>query len=206
MQPTSHAEPAGKDRIAAQAVASGLDAADAEARREIEALIPRLRRYARALKRDPVAADDLVQDCLCRALAKLQLWERGTDLRAWLFTILHHQHCNDLRRSMRQVVSDPEADLSELPAPGADILDRLQLRDVERAIAVLPETQRQLVLLIGLEGMGYGEVADALGLPIGTVRSRLARARHALRQVMKSDEADAADLVQLPDWRHEVAA
>jgi RNA polymerase sigma-70 factor (ECF subfamily) len=115
------------------------DTADRRLRAQIEAVVPRLRRYARALARDPVAADDLVQDCLVRALGKIHLWEKGTDLRAWLFTILHNQCVSLARRAARQrdfielQQSNPGLTLS--PTQTA----RLELRDLERAIAKLPE-------------------------------------------------------------------
>ena len=155
--------------------------------REIEAEIPRLRRYARALTRDIAAADDLVQDCLTRALGKLHLWQRGTDLRAWLFTILHNQYVNHVRRSVREGaavgLSDSEPLLTRAPQQG----QRLELRDLERAIARLPEEQRSAILLVGLEGMRYEEVAAILDVPVGTVRSRLSRGREALRRLMGID-------------------
>jgi RNA polymerase sigma-70 factor (ECF subfamily) len=172
-------------------VAAGRADADASLRREIEAMIPHLRRYARALKRDPIAADDLVQDCLCRALAKAHLWQEGTDLRAWLFTILHHQHCSDVRRSVRRGVDVAVWALPPTPAIGGDAVSRLQLQDLECAIDRLPEVQRQVVLLIGLEGWRYDEVAAVTGVPLGTVRSRLARAREALRGMMDRTEETA---------------
>jgi RNA polymerase sigma-70 factor, ECF subfamily len=159
----------------------------ADTYREIEAEIPRLRRYARALTRDVIAADDLVQDCLTRALGKLHLWQRGTDLRAWLFTILHNQYVNYVRRSVREGVmvglSDTEPFLTRAPHQG----HRLELRDLERAIAKLPEEQRSAILLVGLEGMRYEEVAAVLDVPVGTVRSRLSRGREALRRLMGFD-------------------
>src|SRR5271163_798068 len=109
---------------------------DAELYRNIEAEIPRLRRYARALTREPVAADDLVQDCLARALGKLHLWQEGTDLRAWLFTILHNQYVNQVRRAIREGapvgLSETEPMLVRAPP---DQGTRLELRDLERAIA-----------------------------------------------------------------------
>ena len=151
----------------------------------LEAQIPRLRRYARALTRDATRADDLVQSCLVRALAKRHLWQPGTDLRAWLFTILHNQHVNDTRCALREGARIAgKADLS-IPAVVPNALASLQLRDLERAIAVLPEGQRQTVLLVGLEGMRYEEVAGILGVPVGTVRSRLSRGRHMLRKMME---------------------
>ena len=150
---------------------------------QIEALIPRLRRYARAMVHDPVAADDLVQDCLVRALGKIHLWERGTDLRAWLFTILHNQHISLARQAARQ------RDIIELQkykpgsAPPPSQMVTLELRDLKRAIARLPEEQRSVILLVGLEGMRYEEVASVVNLPVGTVRSRVSRGRETLRMM-----------------------
>jgi RNA polymerase sigma-70 factor (ECF subfamily) len=150
--------------------------------------IPRLRRYTRALTRDPARADDLVQSCLARAIAKEHLWEPGTDLRAWLFTILHNQNVNEIRRSMREgvvvAVEDGAPVLTVASRAGAS----LQLRDLERAIRLLPEEQRQVILLVGLEGMRYEEVAAVLDIPIGTVRSRLSRGREMLRRLMDLKE------------------
>jgi RNA polymerase sigma-70 factor, ECF subfamily len=157
---------------------------DAEIYRSIEAEIPRLRRYARALTRDAAATDDLVQDCLARALGKLHLWQEGTDLRAWLFTILHNQFVNQVRRAIREGapvgLSETEPLLTQAPHQGK----RLELRDLERAIGKLPEEQRSVILLVGLEGMRYEEVAEILDVPIGTVRSRLSRGREVLRRLM----------------------
>jgi RNA polymerase sigma-70 factor (ECF subfamily) len=156
----------------------------AEIHRSIEAEIPRLRRYARALARDAATADDLVQDCLARALGKLHLWQEGTDLRAWLFTILHNQYVNQVRRAVREGaavgLSETEPMLTRAPQQGKG----LELRDLERAMSKLPEEQRSVILLVGLEGMRYEEVADVLGVPVGTVRSRLSRGREALRRLI----------------------
>ena len=152
--------------------------------KRIEDEIPRLRRYARALTRDITAADDLVQDCLTRALSKVHLWQDGTDLRAWLFTILHNQYVNHVRRAVREgaavALSDTEPLLTSAPNQGK----RLELRDLERAIAKLPDEQRSVLLLVGLEGMRYEEVASVLDVPVGTIRSRLSRGREMLRQLM----------------------
>ncbi|MBV8505949.1 MAG: sigma-70 family RNA polymerase sigma factor [Alphaproteobacteria bacterium] len=154
--------------------------------------IPRLRRYARALTRDAARADDLVQSCLVRAIAKEHLWEPGTDLRAWLFTILHNQNVNEVRRSVREGVAVAVEDVAPLltapPRAGAC----LELRDLERALRLLPEQQRQVILLVGLEGMRYEEVAAVLDIPIGTVRSRLSRGRENLRRLMGMKEASDA--------------
>jgi RNA polymerase sigma-70 factor, ECF subfamily len=155
-------------------------AVDAALGREIEALIPRLTRYARVLTRDLVNADDLVQESLTRALAKIHLWQTGTDLRAWLFTILHHQHVSQIRRSARE---GQRVELSEKDRPPIEPnqYERMKLRDVERAIDQLPPSQRTAVLLVGAAEIEYEEVAEILKLPLGTVRSRVSRGRQALR-------------------------
>jgi RNA polymerase sigma-70 factor, ECF subfamily len=155
--------------------------------RLLETEVPRLRRYARALTRDASGADDLVQSCLLRAIAKQHLWQPGTDLRAWLFTILHNQHINDVRRSAREGIAVPLEDVAIAADAGAAV----QLRELDRAIAGLPEVQRQVILLVGLEGMRYEEVAAILGIPIGTVRSRLSRGRDTLRELMGMNDRRA---------------
>ena len=149
--------------------------------RLVEQEIPRLRRNARALTRDCEHADDLVQNCLMRALANQRLWQPGTNLRAWLFTILHNTRVSDLRRSAREESCSELAMARMIPAPRAPDT-RLPLRDLERAIGELPESQRHVLLLIGLEEMSYGQVAAVLGQPVGTIRSRLSRARAVLRE------------------------
>jgi RNA polymerase sigma-70 factor (ECF subfamily) len=169
--------------------------------------IPRLRRYARALTRDVTAADDLVQDCLTRAVCKSHLWQEGTDLRAWLFTILHNQYVNQVRRAVREgtavALSDAEPVL--ISAPNQD--KRLELRDLERALAKLPEEQQSALLLVGMEGMSYEEVAAVLDVPVGTIRSRLSRGREALRQLMgRGTEQEEAGLdADGPGLRRRVA-
>jgi RNA polymerase sigma-70 factor (ECF subfamily) len=154
----------------------------------LETEIPRLRRYARALTRDVTRADDLVQSCLTRAVAKQHLWQPGTDLRAWLFTILHNQHVNDVRRSAREGISVAVEDLAPVLTVQSNAISSLQLRDLEVALAKLPQEQRQVILLVGLEGMRYEEVAVILGVPVGTVRSRLSRGRDQLRRLMEMDD------------------
>jgi RNA polymerase sigma-70 factor (ECF subfamily) len=151
-----------------------------EAKRLVE-LIPRLRRYARALVGERSSADDLVQDTLERAWAKLHLYRRGTDLRAWLFTVMHNVHVNRVRATR---VNDPlEEEMPELAQRGTQP-DALLVRDLDRAIARLPADQRAVLLLVTLEEMSYEEVARTLGIPIGTVMSRLSRAREKLRAMM----------------------
>lgn len=155
----------------------------------IEAEIPRLRRYARALLRDKDRADDLVQDTMLRALTKIHLFQRGTDLRAWLFTMLHNQYVNSVRRAVRQGQTFT-AEKVHLATPATQVAG-LELRDLERAIQRLPEEQRTMLLLVGLEGMRYEEVAQITGVPIGTVRSRISRGREALRQMLEPKDAAA---------------
>ena len=151
-----------------------------EAKRLVE-LIPRLRRYARALVGERATADDLVQDTLERAWAKLHLYRRGTDLRAWLFTVMHNVHVNRVRAA--RPVDPLEDEMPELAQRGTQA-DALLVRDLDRAIARLPADQRAVLLLVTLEEMSYEEVARTLGIPIGTVMSRLSRAREKLRAMM----------------------
>ena len=169
------------DALAPRSAPAQKRALDTSLHRQIEALIPRLRRYARALTRDAVAADDLVQESLTRALGKMHLWQEGTDLRAWLFTILHNQHVTFTRRQARErgSIKLQSSCLSLALAPVQTA--RVQLRDLDRAIAKLPEEQRSVILLVGLEGMRYDEAAAVTNLPVGTVRSRVARGRESLR-------------------------
>jgi RNA polymerase sigma-70 factor (ECF subfamily) len=157
----------------------------------LEEQIPRLRRYARALTHDVTRADDLVQSCLVRAIAKQHLWERGTNLRAWLFTILHNQHVNDVRHSVREGNTVELDEAPQLTVQGNAIVS-LELRDLERAIGKLPPEQRQVILLVALEGMAYEDVATVLDIPVGTVRSRLSRGRDQLRRLMGVEEKDAS--------------
>ena len=164
--------------------------------RQLEEHIPKLRRYARALTRDSTRADDLVQSCLVRALAKSHLWQSGTDLRAWLFTVLHNQHVNDVRRAQREGTSVPVDDAMPLLITPASQDASLQLRDLDRAMARLAEEQRQVLLLVGLEGMPYEEAAMVLQVPVGTIRSRLSRGRAELRRLMRMSEyADRASTI-----------
>jgi len=158
-----------------------------EAQRLVE-LIPRLRRYARALAGDRATADDLVQDTLERAWAKLHLYRRGTDLRAWLFTVMHNVHVNRVRAA--RATDTLEEEMPEL-AQRAPQGDALLLRDLERSIARLPDEQRAVLLLVVLEDLSYEEIARALGIPIGTVMSRLSRAREKLRAMMLGQGASA---------------
>ena len=145
----------------------------------IIACIPRLRRYARALLGNRSEADDLVQDTLERGWSNLASWRAGSDMRAWLFGIMHNLHVDRVRKPVLSTIEfDDDTPMPFMKAPQAD---RLEIRDMEAALNTLPAEQRKILLLVALEEMTYGEVAAALGIPIGTVMSRLSRARERLR-------------------------
>ena len=154
----------------------------------VEREIPRLRRYARALTRATDRADDLVQDPLVRALTKGHLWQPGTDIRAWLLTIMHHLYVNTVRRQARETATVDVERVSSTLAATTDPTSSWQLRELDRALARLPDEQREVILLVGLEGMAYDSAAQILGVPIGTVRSRLSRGRETLRRLMGRQE------------------
>ena len=152
--------------------------------RLLEEQIPRLRRYARALTRNFERADDLVQDTLVRALAKQHLWQAGTNLRAWLFTLMHNQHVNNARHSIREgQMVDIETTTNVLAAITDPTASR-QLCELDRALGQLAPEQRQTILLVGLEEFSYQEAAAILNVPVGTVRSRLSRGREHLRRLL----------------------
>ena len=159
----------------------------------LEKEIPRLRRYARALTHDVFRADDLVQDTLLRAIAQQHRWRYDSNLRAWLFTIIHNQNVNGVRRSLREGVAVEFDDKWPFPTTATDPTGRLSLRDLDRALACISEEQRRVILLIGLEGTSYQEAAVILEVPVGTIRSRVFRGRELLRKLMdrrpESEEA-----------------
>jgi RNA polymerase sigma-70 factor (ECF subfamily) len=149
---------------------------------DLLAWVPRLRRYARALAGNRDDADDLVQDTLERAWARASLWRGVADMRAWLFSIMHNLHVDALRRGRLATVpaddDTPEGGLA--PTQG----ERLAVRDLQAALDRLPPEQREIVLLVAREEMTYADIANTLGLPIGTVMSRLARGRERLRTLL----------------------
>jgi len=143
--------------------------------------IPHLRRYARALCDDPVNADDLVQDCLERALNKRHLWRPRSRMRPWLFRMMYRQYLNRVgsARARREVTfQDPAADL----CAGGDQSTLANSYDVLTAVGTLPPEQRAVLMLMVLEAPDYREAASLLGIRVGTVRSRLSRARESVRQ------------------------
>lgn len=152
---------------------------------DLLAEIPRLRRYARALTGDRARADDLVQDTLERALDRWRLWRPG-NLRAWLMTIMHNLFVNEVRMAAAVEYRD-DADLPEHSTRPSQS-DGLELRDLERTLQTLPAEQREVLLLVGLEELAYEEVARIVGVPVGTVMSRLSRARVRLRNLMSGTE------------------
>lgn len=146
---------------------------------EIESCIPALRRYAHALVGDRDGADDLVQDCLERAVAKRRSWRRDGPVRAWLFRILLNRHRDTLRRKPRHLMAVEDLPV-EPSRPGAQEV-HLELREVQNAIADLPDDQRAALLAVALEGLSFDEAAAMLDIPKGTLMSRLGRARARLR-------------------------
>jgi len=148
---------------------------------DIEAAIPALRRYGRALTRDAETADDLVQDTLVRALRSEHLFHGG-DVRSWLYTILTNLNRNRLRSLARRPMLTPIED-NDAPSAGPEAGGR----DIERALALLVDEQRTALLLVALEGLTYREVAEVQGVPIGTVMSRLARARVQIKTYLDGE-------------------
>lgn len=151
--------------------------------RDLPAILPRLKRYARRLTHDEADAEDLVQDCVTRALANLHLWKPGTDMRAWLFTILHNRYIDEVGRATRRgrnVVWE-ESSRTSICLPNQ--IEYLGCLDLERAVMSLSDEQRSVLLLVGLSAWNYGQIASACNLPVGTVRSRLSCGRAALREL-----------------------
>ncbi len=153
---------------------------------EVEAVVPRLRRYARALTGNREAADDLTQDTLERAWSKRMLWQSGTDLRAWMFTIMHNVFVNGTRRSRPTVSLDDSPIEDTTPATAASVETGIVLSELSRALALLPSEQREVLLLVGLEQFSYAEASEVLGVPLGTVMSRLSRGRERLRILLEA--------------------
>ncbi len=150
--------------------------------------MPALRRYARALTRNADRADDLVQDCIERAIRKQALWRPTGSLKSWLFRILLNLYRNELRTSRRRGEHVPVEAMLVEPAVAPAQPGRIALSEMARAIDSLAVEQREALLLVVLEGMSYAEAADAIGIPIGTLMSRLGRARAALRKLTGSGD------------------
>jgi RNA polymerase sigma factor (sigma-70 family) len=159
----------------------------------IEPLIPALRRYARSLLRNPAAADDLVQDTLERSVSRWHQRRMDGDVRTWMFTILHNLAVNRMRQTVRRgrhlAIEDAEESAVSHPSTQED---SMRQADIMAAVGRLPEDQRSVLLLISVEDLSYAEAARVLDIPIGTVMSRLARARAKLLRMMEEEMAPSA--------------
>jgi len=149
--------------------------------KQITAEVPRLRRYARALTQNPSAADDLVQECLERAWGKQTQWQTGTNLRAWLFTIVHNCFINETRARNR---ADEYLDQVKQSETGSYSDSNIELLNLQQCLQRLSQEHREVIVLAGLEGLSYQEIASVIDAPVGTVMSRLSRAREELRTLM----------------------
>ena len=154
--------------------------ADDAFKTELTGLIPQMRAFARSLCRDAVAADDLAQDALLKAWNNRSSYQAGTNMKAWTFMILRNQFYSDKRRSWRSTQLDPEVAERTLVAVSNPIAS-LELDEVRRALAMLPEDQREALILIGAGGLSYEEVSEICGCAVGTIKSRVSRARNRLQ-------------------------
>jgi RNA polymerase sigma-70 factor, ECF subfamily len=150
----------------------------------MKAEIPRLRRFARFMTRDADYADDLVQECLMRAIANIASWQPGTNLRAWLFVILKNVFRNDRRRAQHDIAYRNGLETNTPAYSPAQQLNHLALSEVQQAFLELTEDHREVLMLIAIEGFRYEEAASVLSISVGTVKSRLSRARTALRALV----------------------
>ncbi|MEX0759078.1 MAG: sigma-70 family RNA polymerase sigma factor [Tistlia sp.] len=156
---------------------------------DLAELLPRLRAYAQVLTKNSHDADDLVQTTVERALSRIELYQPGTNFKAWMFTILRNCYFTEMRKRSRRPESvDPADHEGALSVPAVQ-QNGLEVRDFSRAFAKLTEMDRTVLILVGAEGMSYQEAADVLGTPIGTVRSRLSRARMRLKDLLEGTVA-----------------
>ncbi len=153
----------------------------------LTAQLPALRRYAMVLIGNRATADDLVQDCIERALRQFRTLEHFERIGGWLRSILHNLYIDEIRRRRRQGISVDVMDMENTSTGTTAPRDTLAIMDLDRALSALSLEHRQVLLLVGLEGLNYREVADELAIPVGTVMSRLARARERLRDVMEPE-------------------
>jgi len=157
---------------------------------EIVACIPSLRRYARGLVSDRDRADDLVQDTLERAWSRFSMWQKRGEVRAWMFGIMHNQFVDRLRAQRSRPEDSAGDDVPDVPQRPSQA-DALEVRDLDRLLQRLPPEHREVLLLVGVEELSYQEVSIAIGVPIGTVMSRLSRARARLREEMQGRDVSA---------------
>ena len=168
--------------------------ADKDFMGELTALIPHMRAFAHSLCRNAVEADDLAQDALLRAWNNRTSYQPGTNMKAWTFMILRNQFYSDKRRSWRSTQLDPETAERTLVAISNPIAT-LELDEVRRALALLPDDQREALILIGAGGLSYEEVADICGSAIGTIKSRVSRARDRLALILAEGSYDQDDVL-----------
>ena len=154
----------------------------------ILACIPSLRRYARGLTGDPHRADDLVQDTLERAWSRYSRWQKRGELRAWMFGIMHNHFIDGVRANNRRADQTAPGDLPDMPVRATQT-DQLEVRDLDRCLQALPPEQREVLLLICVEDLSYQDTARVLDVPIGTVMSRLSRAREKFAALMRGHDA-----------------
>ena len=163
-------------------------------KRELVLLIPHLRAFARTLTGDPTAADDLAQDAMMKAWDARASYQMGTNMKAWTFMILRNQFYSDKRRSWRSSQLDPEVAERTLEAASNPIAS-LELDEVRRALACLPDDQREALILIGAGGLSYEEVSEICGCAIGTIKSRVSRARDRLAALLEDGAYDQDDML-----------
>ncbi len=161
---------------------------DQEFKAELADLIPHLRAFARSLCGDPTLADDLAQDAMLKAWKARASFQPGTNMKAWAFTILRNLFYSEKRRSWRRQPLDPEVAEATLVASD-NSTDNLELLSLRNALAQLPEDQREALILVGAGGLPYEEVAEICDCAVGTVKSRVSRARKALVEILESNEA-----------------
>jgi RNA polymerase sigma-70 factor, ECF subfamily len=148
--------------------------------------LPYLRRFARSLARDPILADDLVQDCVEKAIAGSHTYDPARPLRAWLYAILRNTFISDRRKNLRLVTAKSVDDLAEHEGATAPEQESgLALNLINTALNALPAQQREVIALVSIEGLSYKEVAEIIGVPIGTIMSRLSRARNQLQEILE---------------------
>jgi RNA polymerase sigma-70 factor (ECF subfamily) len=168
--------------------------ADHEFKTELTALIPQMRAFARSLCRDATAADDLAQDALLKAWNNRASYQPGTNMKAWTFMILRNQFYSDKRRSWRSSQLDPEVAERTLEA-ASNPMASLELDEVRRALACLPDDQREALILIGAGGLSYEEVSEICGCAIGTIKSRVSRARDRLATIIEDGSYGQDDIL-----------
>ncbi len=160
--------------------------------------IPHLRRYAWSLLRNREEADDLVQECLVRAIAKQHSFRPGTNLRAWLFTILHNHYVDIMRGRKNLRFSLTSEDIPAGASVEPNQIHFLDLQRLSTALGRLPLNQKTALLLVSLEGMSYEETAEITGVAVGTVKSRVSRARETLRHWISHDLPSSEQLRRFP--------